>query len=111
MRKFVLCITSILSFIFSTHANSQSLIDACKTIITDGLRDYSIETNSAEYLNSVRDQYCDSSSSAKSSKFGVGLDAVVEAIPIGFKVNYNSSQEAMRNFCKNYSAQAISQSD
>ncbi|WP_188569239.1 hypothetical protein [Undibacterium terreum] len=90
---------------------TETIYDACKTIITDGLREYSIQTSSSEYLNSVHDNYCEASGSAKSSKFGLGLDAVVDAIPIKFTGSYGSSQEAMKNFCKNYDSSTVALSD
>lgn len=92
-------------------AAQSNLLDACREIITSGLREYDISTESNEYLNTVFDQYCESSGSAKSQGFGVGLDLIVGAIPIRLTGNYSSNEEAMRNFCSTYSSVASGSSD
>lgn len=99
------CIVFLCAFSAASASLGQSnLIDACKSIITDGLREYSIRADSSAYLNTVHDKYCEKSGASKAQSFGMGLDAVVEAIPISFKGSYGSSSEAMRNFCKSYSS-------
>jgi len=96
----------------SADAQAQSgIFDNCRTIITDGLKEYSITTESSAYLNSVFDKYCESSGTAKSSGLSVGLDAVVKAIPIKFTGAYSSNEEAMRNFCRDYSSISAGRSD
>ncbi len=85
--------------------------DNCKTIVSDGLREYSIKTDSRAYLNSVYDKYCENTGAVKSSSLGLGLDIVVKAIPITFSGSYATSEEAVKNFCRNYSATASGRSD
>jgi hypothetical protein len=70
---FLMCLGACMEV---AHAQSN-IFDNCKTIITDGSKEYSIQTDSRAYLNSVFDKYCDSSGSAKSSSLGIGLDAFV----------------------------------
>lgn len=87
------------------------LFDQCRTVITDGLKEYSIKTDSSAYLNTVYDKYCESGGTTKSQNFGLGLDAVVKAIPVKFTANYGSTEEAVKNFCKNYESLASGRSD
>ena len=96
-----------LTILASAAAIAQSLQcpDIAKT-----LKEYAISTSSVDYLNSVFDNYCEQSGSAKSSSAGIGLDTVVKAIPIKFTGSYASNEEAMRNFCKSYSAVAAGSS-
>lgn len=104
--------TLIFSLAWTSHVQSQSnIFDNCRTIVTDGLREYSIKTDSKAYLNSVFDKYCDSNGSVRSSSFGLGLDVVVKAIPISFSGSYSSNEEAVKNFCRNYSSVSSSRSD
>jgi len=96
----------------SAGAKAQSgIFDNCRTIITDGLREYSITTDSSSYLNSVFDKYCESSGTARSAGLSVGLDVVVKAVPIQFTGAYSSNEEAVRNFCRNYSSLSAGRSD
>jgi hypothetical protein len=87
------------------------IFDNCRTIITDGLREYSITTDSSAYLNSVFDKYCESSGTIRSSGLSVGLDTVIKAIPIQFTGTYSSNEEGVRNFCRNYSSISAGRSD
>ena len=84
----------------------SSIFDNCRTVITDGLREYSILGDSASYLNTVQDKYCERSGSAKSQSLGVGLDLVTKSLPIRFTGSFgsNNSEEAIRNFCRNYAS-------
>lgn len=87
-----------------------SLIDACTAIITSGLKNYSIKSDSNYYLDAVSDKYCESNGTSKSSSIGIGIEAVVKAIPVSFTGNYSSSQQAMSNFCRAYSSTAVGRS-
>ena len=90
--------------------NAAGIESACTELITSGLKQYSIKTESSSYLTSVYDRYCEQSGSTKSSGLGLGLDLVVKAVPVKFTGNYSSNEEAMRNFCKNYQAHSEGQS-
>ena len=81
---------------------SSALAQQCDTIITKGLREYDISSESSSYLNNVFSQYCHESGEARSSSSNVGLEAIVKAIPIKFSLGSTSSQTAMQNFCKTY---------
>ena len=72
------------------------------TDIARTLKEFSISTSSSSYLNSVFDSYCEASGNTKTSSGSLGLDAVVKAIPIKFTGSVSNSDEAMKNFCKNY---------
>lgn len=72
--------------------------------IAKTLKEYSISTSSSEYLNSVFDQYCEQNGESKSSSVGVGLEAVIKAIPVKFTGSYDSSSQGMKNFCKTYAS-------
>lgn len=105
IKSVVIFAISAFSFFAGPACNAQpTLIDSCKTVITDGLNEYSIKNDSSSYLNSVHDNYCEASGSAKTDKFGLGIEAVVKAIPIKFTGTYDSGQTAMKNFCKNYAS-------
>ncbi|MBX3332419.1 MAG: hypothetical protein KF722_18630 [Nitrospira sp.] len=62
-------------------------------------------------MNTVFDNYCESGGTTKSQNFGLGLDAIVKAIPVKFTLNYGSNEEAVKNFCKNYQSVAAGRSD
>lgn len=81
------------------HAQALQCTDIART-----LKEFSISTSSTSYLNSVFDNYCEASGNTRQTNSGVGLDAVVKAIPIRFSGSHSSSEEAMKNFCKTYSS-------
>lgn len=87
------------------------IFDNCRSVITDGLKEYSVSTESSAYLNTVFDKYCESSGSLKTQSLGLGLDTVVKAIPVKFTGNFSSNEEGMRSFCKEYSSIASGQTD
>jgi hypothetical protein len=98
---------------------SISLIFACVTAysqnlqcpdISKTLKEYSIDSSSSNYLNAVFTQHCQQDGSKKGSSGGVGLDAVIKAIPVKFTGNYTSSDEAFSNFCKTYASQTAASS-
>jgi hypothetical protein len=94
---------AVVPFLITNQAFAQvSLFDGCKPVITDGLREYSIFSDSSSFLNTVFDKYCDSSGSAKIQSLGFGIDAVVKSIPVQFTGNFSSNEEAVRNFCRDY---------
>ncbi len=80
-----------------------SQVQQC-TDLTKALKEFSISTSSSDHLNSVFDNYCEASGSMKAASAGFGIDTVVKAIPIKFTGSYANNEEAMKNFCKNYSS-------
>lgn len=86
----------------TSAAYSQALDNACATLITSGLREYSVDIESDSYLETIFRRHCEKSGEVKKSSFGLGLDTVVEAIPLELKVDSANSRESMTNFCKNY---------
>lgn len=83
----------------STYAQNLQCPDIAKT-----LKEYSIDSSSSSFLNSVFTQHCQQDGSRKSTGASAGLDAVVKAIPIKFTGSYSNSEEAFTNFCKSYSS-------
>jgi len=95
-------IRALLALTISTSvANAQGSF-SCDTLITKGLREYNISSESTTYLNSVFSEYCYESGQSKSSSSNVGLEAVVKAIPLSFTAGTSDSSQAMTNFCKNF---------
>jgi hypothetical protein len=103
MKK--LPITLIL-LIVSLKANAIDYSHCVKSL-ESSIKERNISNSSNEYLNTIFSQECETSGSWKSRNAGVGLDAIVESIPIGFKGSYGANEQAMRNFCKTYSSKTI----
>lgn len=108
--KALSAVASVTLCMAAAHAQSN-IFDNCRAVVTDGLREYSIKTDSRAYLNSVFDKYCESSGSVKSSSLGFGLDLVVKALPLSILGSFSSNEEAVKNFCRNYSSVASARSD
>ncbi|TDP74072.1 hypothetical protein [Roseateles toxinivorans] len=101
-------IVSTIAFVSANIALAQNLQcpDIAKT-----LKEYSIDSSSSNFLNSVFSQHCQQDGSKKSSSAGIGLDAVVKAIPIKFTGSYGSSDDAFTNFCKSYASYSTASSN
>jgi len=95
--------TSLILCICLANASAQSY-QVCQRIVDKGLREYDIQNESQASQNSIFDHYCEQDGSSKQNNIGGSLDVVVKAIPIGLKLNSQSSEEQMRSFCKSYSA-------
>jgi len=95
----------------SGPALAQTTFDNCKAIITGGLREYSIAADSDSTLNTIFDNYCDSSGSVKTEKLGIGIDIVASSTPLKFTGTFGSSSQAISNFCRNYQTLYNSQSN
>lgn len=87
---------------------AQTDVSHCDVIITQGLREHSIQTSSESNLNVIFDNECTTTGDRKSSSGGLGLKAIVDEIPFDFTGSYTSSEDAMTHFCKNYSSKAAS---
>lgn len=72
--------------------------------IAKTLKEYSIDSSSSSFLNSVFTQNCQQDGSRKATGASIGLDAVVKAIPVKFTGSYNNNEEAFTNFCRSYSS-------
>ena len=83
----------------------------CGLILTRGLREYDIQNDSSSYLNTTFDSYCSASGQTRDQSLNIGLDAVVEAIPIKFTLGAKDARSAMENFCKVYKSDTSSRSD
>jgi hypothetical protein len=100
---------TLLAIISSPAFAQSSLPDLCTPIITDGLREYLITSESDSYLNTIFDKYCDLNGSLKNQGGNVGLETVVKSLPIKFTGSYSSSEQAIRNFCRDYANVVSSQ--
>ncbi len=101
-RKPTQLIATSIMLVISCAAIGQNLQcpDIAKT-----LKEYSIDSTSSSYLNAVFTQHCQQDGSRKASNGGLGLDAVIKAIPVKFTGSYSNSDEAVSNFCKTYASQ------
>lgn len=99
MRKVLLAFC--LSFVGATAAYSQASFQ-CDTIITKGLREYDISSQSFSYLNAVYSQYCHASGQKKESSSGFGLESVAKALPVKLTGGASDASAAVSNFCKTY---------
>lgn len=84
----------------SIAANSQPSLQCPDLAGT--LKEYSIDSSSANFLRSVFLEHCQADGSRKSSGGGLGLDAVVNAVPLNFTGEYSSAEMKMTEFCKRY---------
>ncbi len=105
-------VVGCLFVVLATPSFAQtSLFDNCRTVITDGLREYAVSNESVSYLNTVFDKYCDRSGSTKSVGVVTGIDTVIKSLPVRFTGNYSSNEEGWRNFCRIYSSQTSLNTD
>jgi hypothetical protein len=93
--------------LYSSYVAAQNL--QCPDIART-LKTYQIDASSSSFLNSAFSQNCQQDGSRKSSGGGVGLEAIVKAIPVKFTGNYNSTDEGFTNFCKSYASLATATS-
>ena len=84
------------------EAFAQSLEKACSSIITSGLREYSVNTESDSYLQTVFDRHCEKSGEAKKSSSGFGLDLGIGEFSLGLDDDSADSSRRVANFCKSY---------
>lgn len=97
MRRTIL--TLLAYALLGTWAYGQS----CDVVLTSGLREYRIESSDSAYLNTLFDKHCQSDGRVNQSSMNIGLDAVVKAVPIKFTLGSSDSQQAVTNFCNEYS--------
>jgi hypothetical protein len=109
MRK-ALIVGVYLSTVAAIAHGQTTLLDTCNKIITDGLKEVDIQLTSSSFLNSSFDRFCTASGSMKSTSGGVGIAAIVNAIPVQFTGNFSSSDQAMSNFCGTYASVAAGRS-
>jgi len=95
----IIALISAAGIVVPTTAQNLQCPDIAKT-----LKEYSIDSSSSNFLNSVFSQHCQQDGSKKSTSVGLGLDAVVNAIPLKFTGSYNNNDAAFTNFCKTYAS-------
>lgn len=94
----------LVGLFFAAVSYGQNLERSCRALIESGLRNLSVEQESVSSLQTIFRRHCEKSGKVKSSSLGIGLDVVVDAIPLGLKGDAASSSQAMSNFCKSYSS-------
>jgi hypothetical protein len=87
------------AFLWSVSASANA---SCEDAYKDALRDRQFSEYDWSSLNTVYDNQCTQTGEKNSSSSSVGLNAIVQAIPIGFTGNTADSSEKMTNFCHNY---------
>jgi len=91
------------ALLMSSLAGERAAADAdCDAVYLTGTRDLVIDNEDRSSLYTIYDNYCDSKGNVNKTTAGIGIDAVVKAIPISFTGNYGNSSEAISNFCRNY---------
>lgn len=89
---------------------SQVTAQQCDVIITDGLREYDISSDSASVLRTTFDQYCHETGEVRSGGMNVGLDVAVKNIPVKFTAGSTEASTAMSNFCRTFKGSSEEQS-
>ncbi|NPU63721.1 hypothetical protein HL667_01780 [Bradyrhizobium sp. 83012] len=65
------------------------------------------ETSTAEvyaFANRLYSQHCEGSKYKENKNLNIGLEAVVESIPVNFKLDKGTNTERVEHFCKTYDA-------
>jgi len=83
----------------------DAALQACVEIYKNSTRDYSQTQQENVELARSFSSFCKKDGSVNTSATGVGLDAVVKAIPFKFSASNTSSQQKMEEFCKVGSSQ------
>lgn len=77
----------------------------CTAGLNATAKEVQVGASSSEYLNAVYSNECENNGLSKQKSAGVGLEAVIKAIPVKFTGSYGSNEEKMGNFCKVYSSE------
>jgi hypothetical protein len=97
------CCTAFIAFALSSVcALAQTAVSGCDTLLTKGLRDYNISSESTSSLNNIFNQYCYADGRANTSAFNAGLSAIIYSVPISLTLGSTDASQATTNFCKTY---------
>ncbi len=75
--------------------------DACKDILAHGVYDESLNMANAFTSQTAKHHFCSSKASSREQAHAVGLDAIIESLPIGFSAeseSFSSYREKMCSF-------------
>lgn len=75
----------------------------CVSVYQTATRNLQISEASYSSINTIFDDYCETSGESKSSNSSAGIEAVIKQIPIKFSGKKGKSKQRMKNFCKSYS--------
>ncbi len=87
----------LISLCCSAHAQEG---DNCKDVLS--ARSYSTETANIGLAVKIYEQNCQGSQSKKSSSLSVGLDTVIQSVPLKFNLGSGSGSERLSHFCKTF---------
>ena len=74
----------------------------CDDVYRDAVRNRNFSESDYSSLNTVYDQLCTSTGEKNSSGWNVGLNVIVEDLPIGLTAGGKDNSEKVTNFCHNY---------
>jgi hypothetical protein len=97
VKKMAVICTFALLYIGNSKAQNLQCPDIARLVQT-----HKISLSSSSFLDTTFSKYCYENGSKKSGGGGLGIDAVINSIPVRFTGNYNSSDEGHTNFCKTY---------
>ena len=66
-------------------------------------RNLTFEQKSIRVAQNIYSQYCSGSAVKSGSEFSLGLDVVIEQVPIGLKLGSGSTKEKVEHLCSQYS--------
>jgi hypothetical protein len=75
----------------------------CGEVLKYAARNYTTDSRQNSIAKNTYDRYCSGDKSSSTSQFSIGIDAVLEEIPIGFKLGSGSTQERLSTFCRLFS--------
>jgi hypothetical protein len=99
-RSLILLLALAIGLVPGTCQADDAALQACVDIYKNSTRDYSeAQQNNVELVRSFS-SFCKKDGSVNTSATGVGLEAIVKAIPFKFSFNNGTSEQKMEEFCK-----------
>jgi hypothetical protein len=83
----------------------------CEPVLKYASYNYSTESQKNTAFKKTYDSYCRGDKTVDTSSLNIGINAVVEEIPIGFDLGSGSSQQKLSNFCKVFSEELKNNAD
>jgi hypothetical protein len=94
----LLIATSITNFAFARGPDYS----VCETLVSNGLREFSIRRDSKENLDQLFTHYCSYSSSKNSGSFDFSSSSLINDIPESLTMGASTSEQKIQNFCNTY---------
>ena len=101
MRKTISFCVSL--FLVTTALPVQAEFEHCVDVYQAATRNLQISEVSYNSLNTIFDDFCESSGEVKKSALSAGIEATIKNIPLKFSGSSGSSTDKMKNFCRSYS--------